>query len=67
MINFQIDSGEIPLDDEEWEEWKDIAGEEFEDTFRSMISCSPQAVHPEINTKKRGSLISALYSVSSIF
>ncbi|XP_071642335.1 rab proteins geranylgeranyltransferase component A 1-like isoform X2 [Temnothorax longispinosus] len=61
----QVGSGEIPLDDEEWEEWKGIASEEFEDTFRTMISCSPQAVHPEIidtNTRKRGSLMSALYS-----
>lgn len=69
MINFQVGSGEIPLDDEEWEEWKGIASEEFEDTFRTMISCSPQAVHPEIidtSTRKRGSLMSALYSVSSM-
>ncbi|XP_071642254.1 gamma-aminobutyric acid receptor subunit alpha-6 isoform X2 [Temnothorax longispinosus] len=61
----KVGSGEIPLDDEEWEEWKGIASEEFEDTFRTMISCSPQAVHPEIidtNTRKRGSLMSALYS-----
>ncbi|XP_024891547.1 gamma-aminobutyric acid receptor alpha-like [Temnothorax curvispinosus] len=66
----KVGSGEIPLDDEEWEEWKGIASEEFEDTFRTMISCSPQAVHPEIidtNTRKRGSLMSALYSVSLIF
>ncbi|KYM97474.1 PREDICTED: gamma-aminobutyric acid receptor subunit alpha-1 [Cyphomyrmex costatus] len=60
----KIGSGEIPLDDDEWEEWKGITSEEFEDTFRSMISCSPQAVHPEIidtSTRKR-SLISALYN-----
>ncbi|XP_036149128.1 gamma-aminobutyric acid receptor alpha-like isoform X3 [Monomorium pharaonis] len=60
----KVDSGEIPLDDEELEEWKGIASEEFEDTFR-MISCSPQAIHPEIidtSTRKRGSLMSALYS-----
>lgn len=64
-----MNSGEIPLDDDELEEWKGIASEEFEDTFRA-ISCSPQAVHPEIidtSTRKRGSLMSALYSVSSIF
>ncbi|XP_071653113.1 uncharacterized protein [Temnothorax longispinosus] len=33
----KVGSGEIPLDDEEWEEWKGIASEEFEDTFRTMI------------------------------
>ncbi|XP_024874547.1 gamma-aminobutyric acid receptor alpha-like isoform X1 [Temnothorax curvispinosus] len=65
----KVGSGEIPLDDEEWEEWKGIASEEFEDTFRTMISCSPQAVHPEIidtNTRKRGSLMSALYSQDGV-
>jgi len=56
------------LDDEEWEEWQDVASEEFEDTFH-MMSCSP--VHPETSsadasTRRRGSLISALYCVSSI-
>ncbi|XP_018306433.1 gamma-aminobutyric acid receptor alpha-like [Mycetomoellerius zeteki] len=63
----KVGSGEIPLDDDEWEEWKGITSEEFEDTFHSMISCSPQAVHPEIidtSTRKRGSLISALYNDS---
>jgi len=70
LNNFQVGSGEIPLDDDEWEEWKGITSEEFEDTFHSIISCSPQTVHPEIidtNTRKRGSLISALYNVSSRF
>ncbi|CAL1674829.1 unnamed protein product [Lasius platythorax] len=61
----KIGSGEIPLDDEEWEDWEGITSEEFEDTFRTMISCSPQTVHPEIvdtNTRRRGSLLSTLYS-----
>ncbi|EFN80573.1 Gamma-aminobutyric acid receptor subunit alpha-6 [Harpegnathos saltator] len=65
----KVGSGEIPLDDEEWEEWEGIGNEEFEDTFRTMISCSPQAVHPEIlesSARRRGSLMCALYSVSSI-
>ncbi|KAL0106943.1 hypothetical protein PUN28_015454 [Cardiocondyla obscurior] len=60
----KVGSGEIPLDDDEWEEWKGIGSEEIEDTFR-MISCSPQAVHPEIidtSARKRGSLMSVLYS-----
>jgi len=63
----QIGSGEIPLDDEEWEDWEDITNEEFEDTFGTIISCSPQTVHPEIgdtSTRRRGSLISTIYSVS---
>lgn len=67
LINSQIGSGEISLDDEEWEDWEGITSEEFEDTFRTMISCSPQTVHPEIvdtNTRRRGSLMSTLYSVS---
>lgn len=67
LINLQIGSGEIPLDDEEWEESEGITSEEFEDTFRTMISCSPQTVHPEIvgtSTRRRGSLMSTLYSVS---
>jgi len=66
-LNFQIGSGEIPLDDEEWEEWESIASQQFEDTFRKMISCNPQAVHPEIvdaSIRRRGSLVSALYNVS---
>nr|XP_012215110.1 PREDICTED: gamma-aminobutyric acid receptor alpha-like isoform X2 [Linepithema humile] len=59
----KVGSGEIMLDDEEIEEWQDVASEEFEDTFR-MMSCSP--VHPETvdtSTRRRGSLISALYCV----
>ncbi|KAH0955354.1 hypothetical protein HN011_004832 [Eciton burchellii] len=61
----KIGSGEIPLDDEEWEEWESIASQQFEDTFRKMISCNPQAVHPEIvdaSIRRRGSLVSALYN-----
>ncbi|XP_014476307.1 PREDICTED: gamma-aminobutyric acid receptor alpha-like isoform X1 [Dinoponera quadriceps] len=61
----KIGSGEIPLDDEEWEEWKGIGREEFEDTLRTMISCSPQTDHPEIldtSARRRGSLMCALYS-----
>ncbi|XP_014476320.1 PREDICTED: gamma-aminobutyric acid receptor alpha-like isoform X2 [Dinoponera quadriceps] len=56
----KIGSGEIPLDDEEWEEWKGIGREEFEDTLRTMISCSPQTDHPEIldtSARRRGSLM----------
>ncbi|XP_072754835.1 gamma-aminobutyric acid receptor subunit alpha-6 isoform X1 [Anoplolepis gracilipes] len=61
----KIGSGEIPLDDEEWEDWEGITSEEFEDTFHTMISCSPQTVHPEIvdtSTRRRGSLMSTLYN-----
>ncbi|XP_050444735.1 gamma-aminobutyric acid receptor alpha-like [Cataglyphis hispanica] len=65
----KIGSGEIRLDDEEWEDWEDITSEEFEDTFHTMISCSPQTVHPEIvdtNTRRRGSLMSTLYSQDGV-
>ncbi|XP_032667100.1 gamma-aminobutyric acid receptor alpha-like [Odontomachus brunneus] len=61
----KVGSGEIPLEDEEWEEWEGIGSEEFEDTLRTMISCSPQAVHPEIldtSARRRGSLMCAMYS-----
>ncbi|EZA47794.1 Gamma-aminobutyric acid receptor subunit alpha-4 [Ooceraea biroi] len=62
----KIGSGEVALDDEEWEEWEGIANEQLEDMFRKMISCNRQTAQPEIidaSTRRRDSLMSALRNV----
>ncbi|XP_033217149.1 gamma-aminobutyric acid receptor alpha-like [Belonocnema kinseyi] len=58
----KVGSGEIPLDEEEWEEWEKATNGVC-DTFCTISACSPQAVHPESNaSRRRNSLLCTIYN-----
>lgn len=63
-ISFQVGSGEIPLEEEEWENESET---DYQDAFCSIVSCSPQTVHPETIidvSRRRSSLICDVYGVN---
>ncbi|XP_017788598.1 PREDICTED: LOW QUALITY PROTEIN: gamma-aminobutyric acid receptor alpha-like [Habropoda laboriosa] len=60
----KVGSGEIPLDEEEWE---DESETDYQDGFCSIVSCSPQTVEPETIIdvpRRRSSLICDVYGVN---
>ncbi|XP_076390423.1 gamma-aminobutyric acid receptor subunit alpha-6 isoform X2 [Megachile rotundata] len=60
----KVGSGEIPLDEEELENESET---DFQDGFCSIVSCSPQTVHPETIIdihRRRSSLICDVYGIS---
>ncbi|XP_061935811.1 gamma-aminobutyric acid receptor alpha-like isoform X1 [Apis cerana] len=60
----KVGSGEIPLEEEEWENENET---DYQDAFCSIVSCSPQTVHPETIidvSRRRSSLICDVYGVN---
>ncbi|KOX68119.1 Gamma-aminobutyric acid receptor subunit alpha-6 [Melipona quadrifasciata] len=60
----KVGSGEIPLDEEEWENESET---DYQDGFCNIVSCSPQAVHPETIVdvpRRRSSLLCDVYGVN---
>ena len=60
----QVGSGEIPLDEEEWENESET---DYRDGFCNIVSCSPETVHPETIVdvpRRRSSLLCDVYGVN---
>ncbi|NP_001071290.1 cys-loop ligand-gated ion channel subunit 8916 [Apis mellifera] len=60
----KVGSGEIPLEEEEWENENES---DYQDAFCNIVSCSPQTVHPETIidvSRRRSSLICDVYGVN---
>ncbi|XP_076624059.1 gamma-aminobutyric acid receptor subunit alpha-2 isoform X2 [Colletes latitarsis] len=60
----KVGSGEIPLDEEDWDNRSDAS---YQDGICSIVSCSSHLVHPESTTdvpRERSSLICDVYSLN---
>ncbi|XP_076233553.1 gamma-aminobutyric acid receptor subunit alpha-1 isoform X2 [Calliopsis andreniformis] len=63
----KVGSGEIPLDEEDLENNSESNYQEGNDGFCSIVSCSPQTVHPETIidvSQRRSSLMQDVYGVT---
>lgn len=63
-------SGEIPLDEEELEDESESNYQDGTGGFCSIVSCSPQTVHPETMidvSQRRSSSIRDVYGVNVLF
>ncbi|KAK0078701.1 hypothetical protein PV325_002183 [Microctonus aethiopoides] len=61
----KVGSGEIRIDEKEWEEWEETTDKDHNDKLSSMTTYSPQSVHPEgVGARKRGPLMCSLYNDS---
>lgn len=58
----KVGSGEIPLDQSEWVDGDDN-DKNYGDNLGTITSYSPQAVHPEETTRRRGSMMCPIYNV----
>lgn len=67
-------SGEIPMDDGDWEEWEDVVlidnkqESQYSESLSPIVARSPQTVHSETSigtsSRRRGSVLCAVYNVS---
>ncbi|XP_035726979.1 gamma-aminobutyric acid receptor subunit alpha-2-like [Vespa mandarinia] len=62
----KVGSGELPLDDEEWE---NISDKEYEDPFCTITTCGPQTIHPDsiIDETSRSSTVCSVYNDSVMY
>ncbi|XP_034936799.1 gamma-aminobutyric acid receptor alpha-like isoform X2 [Chelonus insularis] len=63
----KVGSGEIPIDETEWEDWEQDPDKEYNDTLSPIASYSSQAVHPEVSTRRRSSMLCSIYNENSAF
>lgn len=62
----KVGSGEIPIDQSDWEEWEDEKPDkDYNDELSPMATYSPQTVHPELSARRRGSMLCSIYNVSN--
>ncbi|XP_043268561.1 gamma-aminobutyric acid receptor alpha-like isoform X2 [Venturia canescens] len=74
----KIGSGEIPLDESEWEDWEDVTtiidnkqDNQYNEALSPVNARSPQTVHSETSigasSRRRSSVLCAVYNVSSTY